>query len=73
MFSFAKLEMRLGQRDVWPKVWLDFGWQFRQKVHWGPKAIRGIYKARNVRLEPNVGELGDLGHHLNGGRKLKRK
>ena len=72
-FSFVKLEMRLGQKGVWPKVWLDLGWQFPRKVHWGPRAIQGIYKARYVRLEPNVEEMGVLEHQLNDGRKLKRR
>ena len=36
-------------------------------------AIQGIYKARYARLEPNVGELVDLEHQLNGDRKLKKE
>ena len=73
MFSLMRLELRLGQKDVGPKVWPNPCWQFQRKVQLGPRAVQGIYKARYVRLDQNVEDLGDLAHQSNDGRKLKNK
>ena len=71
MFSFVRLELRLGQKDVEPKVWLNPCWQFQRKVQLGPREGQGIYIARYVQLDENVEDLGDLVHQSNDGRKLK--
>ena len=73
MFSLMRLELRLGQKDVEPKVWPNPCWQFQRKVQLGPRAVQGIYKARYVHLDENVEDLGDLAHQSNDGRKLKNK
>ena len=73
MFSFVRLELRLGQKDVEPKVWPNPCWQFQRKVQLGPREVQGIYIARYVQLDENVEDLGDLAHQSNDGRKLKNK
>ena len=71
MFSLMRLELRLGQKDVEPKVWPNPCWQFQRKVQWGLREVQGIYIARYVHLDENVADLGDLAHQSNDGRKLK--
>ena len=73
MFSFVRLELRLGQKDVEPTVWLNPCWQFQRKVQLGLREVQGIYIARYVQLDENVADLGDLVHQSNDGRKLKNK
>ena len=73
MFSLMRLELRLGQKDVEPKVWPNPCWQFQRKVLWGLREVQGICKARYVHLDENVANLGDLAHQSNDGRKLKNK
>ena len=73
MFSLMRLELRLGQMDVEPKVWPNPCWQFQRKVQWGLREVQGIYIARCVHLDENVVDLGDLAHQSNDGRKLKNK
>ena len=68
-----RLELRLGQMDVEPKVWPNPYLQFQRKVQWGLREVQGIYIAQYVRLDENVEDLGDLAHQSNDGRKLKCK